>query len=272
VTAAACFRDARADPLLLTGSRRWRAAQAGLAHALALGGDPAGAGAVLAELGDAPDAAAAEEAWATAWLHLAARERGPALELFELVADGAAAIGVTTFAAVMLHDALVASGESRIARRLVALGDRLSGAVPDAIGAHAAAVLTADPAELLAAAEQLAKIGTEHAAGEVAARAAALAAEQGLHALASRAARVSERWRARCEGAIRLAVVPATPAAKLSPRQEEIAGLAAAGATAAGIAEQLGLSTRTVENHLQAAYERLGVNRRADLAEALGAA
>jgi DNA-binding CsgD family transcriptional regulator len=272
-TAALCFRDARADPLLLTGSRRWRAAQAGLAHALALGGDPEAAAAALAELGDAPDAAAAEEAWATAWLRLATRERGRAIELFELVADGAAASGGTRFAAVMLHDALVASGERRVAQRLVALGDQLSGAIPDAMGAHAAAVLTGDPVELLAAAEQLAVIGTEHAAGEVAARAAALAAERGLLALASRAARVSERWRARCEGAIRLAVVPTTPAARLSPRQQQIAGLASStSATAAEIAAQLDLSTRTVENHLQAAYERLGVNRRADLAEALGAA
>jgi DNA-binding CsgD family transcriptional regulator len=84
---------------------------------------------------------------------------------------------------------------------------------------------------------------------------------------------VSERWRARCEGAIRLAVVPTTPAARLSPRQQQIAGLGSStSATAAEIAAQLDLSTRTVENHLQAAYERLGVNRRADLAEALGAA
>jgi DNA-binding CsgD family transcriptional regulator len=271
-TAASSFRDARADPLLLAGSRRWRAAQAGLVHALALGGDHAAAAAALADLGDAPDATAPEEVWATAWLHLAAHERARAIELFELVAESAAAIGVTTFAAVMLHDALVAGGGARIARRLVALGDQLSGVIPDAMLAHAAAVLASDPVALLAAADQLATIGTEHAAGEVAARAAALAAERGLLALAGRAVRVSERWRARCEGAIRLALVPTTPAARLSPRQQEIAGLASAGATAAEIARQLGLSIRTVENHLQAAYERLGVNRRGDLAEALGAA
>ena len=43
-----------------------------------------------------------------------------------------------------------------------------------------------------------------------------------------------------------------------------------AGATSRDIAEKLFVSSRTVENHLQRAYEKLGVRGRAELAEALG--
>jgi DNA-binding CsgD family transcriptional regulator len=46
--------------------------------------------------------------------------------------------------------------------------------------------------------------------------------------------------------------------------------LAAAGITSKDIAERLYLSVRTVNNHLQHAYTKLGVSSRAALAQALG--
>ena len=48
--------------------------------------------------------------------------------------------------------------------------------------------------------------------------------------------------------------------------------LAATGMPSRAIAEQLYLSVRTVENHLQRVYAKLGVAGRADLAEALSRA
>ena len=42
--------------------------------------------------------------------------------------------------------------------------------------------------------------------------------------------------------------------------------LAAAGASSREIAERLVISVRTVDNHLQSAYRKLGVSRRQDLA------
>ena len=50
----------------------------------------------------------------------------------------------------------------------------------------------------------------------------------------------------------------------------EVATLAARGLTSREIAGTIVVSTRTVENHLQRAYEKLGVRGRAELAEALG--
>ena len=57
--------------------------------------------------------------------------------------------------------------------------------------------------------------------------------------------------------------------ALLSSREIEVAALAAAGMANKEIACRLSVSVRTVENHLQRVYEKLGVARRADLGGAL---
>ena len=51
--------------------------------------------------------------------------------------------------------------------------------------------------------------------------------------------------------------------ARLSPREQEILGLIAAGELAPDIAKRLGLSPATVRTHLQHLYEKLGVSDRA---------
>jgi DNA-binding CsgD family transcriptional regulator len=53
------------------------------------------------------------------------------------------------------------------------------------------------------------------------------------------------------------------------PREREIALLAAAGASSRDIADRLVISVRTVDNHLQNAYRKLGVTRRQDLPRVL---
>jgi DNA-binding CsgD family transcriptional regulator len=57
---------------------------------------------------------------------------------------------------------------------------------------------------------------------------------------------------------------------ELTAREREVAELAAAGRSSREIAALLGRSVRTVENHLQRAYEKLGISGRADLAATLG--
>jgi DNA-binding CsgD family transcriptional regulator len=58
----------------------------------------------------------------------------------------------------------------------------------------------------------------------------------------------------------------------LTRREREIAALAAAGHPNREIAELLVVSPRTIENHLQRVYEKLGISRRAELGDALGKA
>lgn len=60
------------------------------------------------------------------------------------------------------------------------------------------------------------------------------------------------------------------PQSQLTPRQREIATLAAEGLTSREIAERLVVSVRTVENHLARAYETLGIRRRRELRDVLG--
>jgi DNA-binding CsgD family transcriptional regulator len=68
--------------------------------------------------------------------------------------------------------------------------------------------------------------------------------------------------------------LPATPlldgAPRLTPREREMADLAARGMGNAAIAAALVVSVRTVETHLSSAYRKLGASSRADLADQIG--
>jgi DNA-binding CsgD family transcriptional regulator len=55
----------------------------------------------------------------------------------------------------------------------------------------------------------------------------------------------------------------------LTARERDIAALAAKGSSSKDIADQLFLSVRTVNNHLQNVYSKLGVSGRRQLASAL---
>ena len=55
--------------------------------------------------------------------------------------------------------------------------------------------------------------------------------------------------------------------APLTPRERDIATLAAQGESSQEIADRLFLSVRTVNNHLQNVYAKLGVSGRRQLAE-----
>jgi DNA-binding NarL/FixJ family response regulator len=60
--------------------------------------------------------------------------------------------------------------------------------------------------------------------------------------------------------------VPGRPADPLSPREQEVIGLAAAGLTNQQIAAQLQLSVHAVKFHLAATYQKLGVANRTEAA------
>ncbi|HYF44666.1 MAG TPA: helix-turn-helix transcriptional regulator, partial [Acidimicrobiales bacterium] len=109
---------------------------------------------------------------------------------------------------------------------------------------------------------------------------AAEAAAQASHAARTAGdQRLAQRWAARAEELI-VGVGPVTAPAlelrsevvRLTDREREVAALAARRVPSKEIAAQLQLSRRTVDNHLQRAYSKLGVNDRQGLAEALGVA
>jgi DNA-binding CsgD family transcriptional regulator/tetratricopeptide (TPR) repeat protein len=82
---------------------------------------------------------------------------------------------------------------------------------------------------------------------------------------------LAREFLARCDGARPPTLErDAEPHTRLTRREREIAQLAARGDATAAIAEQLFLSTRTVESHLYKVFTKLGVTRRSELSVALG--
>jgi len=75
----------------------------------------------------------------------------------------------------------------------------------------------------------------------------------------------------RCEGAATPAVQAVERRSHLTPTERHVALLAAGGRSNRQIAEELFVAVRTVENHLQRVYEKLGIGGRTELAEALEA-
>ena len=72
-----------------------------------------------------------------------------------------------------------------------------------------------------------------------------------------------------CESAHTPALVTSESPIPLTSREREICTLAATGASSPEIASKLFLSVRTVNNHLQRAYAKLGVTNRRELAAVL---
>jgi DNA-binding CsgD family transcriptional regulator len=106
-------------------------------------------------------------------------------------------------------------------------------------------------------------------AAEAAAGAAAAFRRAGDRRAAAAASRRSSALAGRCEGAATPGLLHADTIVPLSGREREIVMLAAKGLASKEIADRLYLSARTVNNHLQNAYTKLGVSSRADLAQAL---
>src|SRR2546425_198455 len=121
-----------------------------------------------------------------------------------------------------------------------------------------------------AAGGRLAGHGALLLAAEAATAAAGAHGRRGLVARAQRAGLKARIWTQECEGARTPALREPEVAELLTSREAEVAALASQELPSKGIAERLGVSARTVENHLAQVYAKLGVHSRAELAEALG--
>ena len=177
--------------------------------------------------------------------------------------------GQYALGAAAAHD-LLRLGVGRAAvERLDDLARRVDGDLMLARVQHGHAELSDDPDLAATAVASFEAMGAFLYAAEAAVLEQRRCLEAGLSRRASAAAARSARLVDRCER-------PHTPALRveraidpLSSREREIALLAAEGRTSREIAEQLYLSVRTVDNHLQRAYTKLGVASRAELSTAL---
>ncbi|WP_440711354.1 helix-turn-helix transcriptional regulator [Herbiconiux sp. YIM B11900] len=269
------------ERLGLTGTAR--GVRSELATVLGIMGERATAMEVLASNAEAPpgNGSAGKILQARGWIDAGSGRPDEAVTNFVRAADAYAAQGLYLAQVSALTDAARAGGASTVLAKThsladlvegpyAAIGVRLVRALADRQSPETAAAVRADD---LAA--EFDRIGEEAAAIDthmIAAEAFSHAAELHHLAGASRDAAASARRRdeqARLCGSERLPFVRLQRPAVLSEREEELARLASSGLSNREIAEQLTLSVRTVETHLQRVYQKLGIRGRAELASAV---
>lgn len=272
-------------------ARRWYAEAAALARTInlakALRPALAGLAACAAILGDL-DAAetaldehrttspvsgflpAAEERLGHAWL-LAAR--GNLTQARAILTEAAAATRTTghlTSEALLLTDVARLGGAQDVTDRLVDLAQNCDGPFTQLRARLATALAEDNPDQLLHLANELEQLGADLLAAEAATTAAAIYHRAGESRRATAASCQAAHAAARCEEARTPRMAPAEATAPLTPREREIALLAASRIPSKDIAEALHLSVRTVDNHLHRVYSKLGVTTRRELAIAFG--
>ncbi|MEJ2867372.1 LuxR C-terminal-related transcriptional regulator [Actinomycetospora sp. OC33-EN08] len=241
--------------------------RAGLAQSTALAGDVTAAEAVLAELGDPDPEYAPWIHMARAWTAAARGELARAVRDMTAAADAAEERDERPLTFLMLHG-LVRLGVSddALVERLTRQVDGVEGEYARAALAHARALAAGDGPALDEVVEVFATGGGLLLAAEVAAHAAAAHRRAGRVAAERAAAARARTLAARCEGARTPALDLLDAPDDLTPREREVARLAARGLTSRAIAEGLTLSVRTVDNTLSSVYAKLHVAGRRELA------
>lgn len=151
--------------------------------------------------------------------------------------------------------------------RLVAAG---AGEFTTLQALEARALAEADRAGLVAIGEEWERRGAVLYAAEALASAARAAQSAGDGRVATALQARSDALAATSQGAATPLLRFSTALVPLTTREREIAALAAQGASSRDIADRLFLSVRTVDNHLQSIYGKLGIRGRRELADALG--
>jgi DNA-binding CsgD family transcriptional regulator len=176
----------------------------------------------------------------------------------------AAAVGPTsTFAA--------SDASAHVASRLEAIAARGDSPLFAARAAHGRALVARDADQLMEASAAWEGLGADLFAAEAAAAAGAAARAAGEVQVSMGYLQRAQEFAARCAGAVS-ATLDASVAVPdvLTKRERQIADLAGSGLSSQEIATTLFLSVRTVDNHLQSSYGKLGVAGRKELMKLLG--
>lgn len=178
------------------------------------------------------------------------------------------AMGLLAAELTVLHDAVRLGGAARVADRLSDLTAACEGPLAACCANHARAAADADGPTLEAAAREFERLGLILHAADTFAQASQSFDAAGRAASARAAAARATNLAARCDGA-RTPALARLRAPGLTTRELEVATLAASGLSSKQVAERLVVSVRTVDNHMQSAYAKLGVAGRAELRDVL---
>lgn len=258
-------------------ARQWlnmtRTALGQLVLAHALGGSVELARAALEEIDtlDLPpeDLNEVELGRARAWTAVAAGDLRSAHDSLREIIALANDRGDLVWESEALHDLARLGHAVEAAPRLSELATMVEGDLAPTRAEHASAIVAGDAVALIAVTATFEAMGAWLVAAEAAAGAAVVLRRAGDLRRAAAAELRAAGLARRCQGAITPALRDIQTQALLSSREIEVAALAATGLANKAIAARLSVSVRTVENQLQRVYEKLGVARRADLAQAL---
>lgn len=184
-------------------------------------------------------------------------------------AELAAVRELWTVVLIAAHDAARYGGARLVHRLALDTADRVQAPLPAARAAFVVAQAAEDGGGLDAATAAFEELGANLFAAESAAQAARAHRLAGRAAAAAAGHVVSRRLLGACPGAVCPWLLGVTAPDPLTPREQEIAILAAAGRHDAELADELGISIRTVQTHLGRVYMKLGIHSRLELAEAL---
>lgn len=205
-----------------------------------------------------------------AWALVAAGRRSAARDLLGDAAERARAKGQHSLEAGALHDVARIGDATSVVSRLTELAAFVEGPLTAARDGHVRALAADDGDQLDAASEAFVVMGARLFAAEAATSAAAAHRRAGAERRAAASEQTARRLAAECQGASTPALRGGGAADPLTRREHEVAGLAVLGHTNREIADHLVVSVRTVENHLQRVYAKLGVTSRDELGPAMG--
>jgi DNA-binding CsgD family transcriptional regulator len=204
-----------------------------------------------------------------AWVAAGAGELTRAVALATRAADMARASKQFTLEAAALYDVARLGAPAAVRQRLEELVGLLEGRLAALLASSAVALAANDGAALDRVGAAFEDLGGLLLAAEVKAAAARAHRAAGRDASANASQERAAALAGTCQGARTPGLGPATPVSVLTPREREVAMLAAAQASSREIATRLHLSVRTVDNYLGRVYAKLGVSSRARLATLL---
>ena len=266
------YRSARALGLHVGLTGPVRVALYGCVVTCAALGDLAGAEAAWAEIDELPEFGfmAPERALANGALAAARGDLTAARRCYLVGVDEAIGSGHITSAVWLLHEVARLGGAAGVDERISALADATDSPLAAARALHVRAMVTDEIEPMQAAAEAFEAVGARLNAAEACVAAADMARVQGMQRSAAGFGLRAEQLMAHCEGAISPGLVTTSGSLQpLTDREREIAFMAVSGLTSREIAGRLVVSQRTVSNHLQHIYDKLGVRNREDLRRAM---
>ncbi|MER6434437.1 LuxR C-terminal-related transcriptional regulator [Streptomyces sp900105245] len=246
-------------------------AYGGLAAAASVLGDQEAAQKALDAAESAPpsETFTGEEKLGQAWLLATQGNLAESRSVLRTAARQAHDAGHKTSEILLLTDVARLGAAREVADRIGRLARTSDGPYSSA-RAHLAAALAADDHDLLqSAATKLEAIGSHLLAAEAATAAATAWRRDGHPRRATAATNLAHQCMTHCSGVLTPLLRTAETAHSLTPRERDIALLAASGTPSKDIASAMHLSVRTVDNHLQRAYTKLGVTTRRELSEIL---